>query len=115
MAGEIIVLDGNGRDEYNIALLFPIAAPEQVSGANVVPTPAPEAGSLLAQCLTTLEKDALNAGTLAYEIISFQKAAAATALELTARVQEIYTQRRGTFNAWYANRYQFVGTRRDAP
>ena len=114
MANEIVVLEGNGQGDYQLALLFPIAVPKQIGGTNVVPTPAPEAGTVLDLCLTTPEKAALNAGTLAVGFISIHKDPALSGAALTARLQEVYVAALAEFQAAYTARYQFVGTRRNA-
>jgi hypothetical protein len=110
MANEILVLEGRGNRAYEVCFLYPIGAPVQVNGANVVPTPAPTEG-LIAQALAPAEVSALAAGTLAYEVIEFRKDEGLTNQQLLARVREMYGIGLTRFTAAYAERYAHAGAR----
>ena len=96
MANEITVLESDGSFRFSLFLIFPIASPKQVSGANVVPTPAtnPDATSALptiaGQVLSTAEKAALDGGTAAYRVIQFRKDTSLTNAQLLALARQKY-------------------------
>lgn len=113
MAAEIKALDGNGAGEYRVLFLYPIAAPKQVGGSNVVPTPAPTEG-VIADLLSAGEVNALNTGTSAYEVINYGPSPTKTGAELVAELQTLYVDRKAAFDADYASRYKYIGTEVDA-
>lgn len=110
MANEIRILDGDGNLEYRVLFLFPIATPILVGGSNVVPTPTSGLDPLALAILTTNEENALNAGTSAYQTVTFRKDPALTNPQLATRMKEIYAAQKAVFDAAYTARYQHVGT-----
>lgn len=115
MANEITVLDGDGTDNnYNLLFLFPIATPKTAGGSNVVVTASSTLPALGAAILQQAEKDALNAGTSAFRLVSFKKDTSLTLQQLQTKVREIYAAQKTVFDAWYAQAYQHVGTRIDS-
>ena len=118
MADEILALERRGNRQ-NVLFLYPIAVPTQVGGSNVVPTPATvDAISVLPAVadavLTAQEKTDLDAGTSAYEAVSFRPSPSMTGPEILAQVQGQYADRLALFNATYAARYEFAGQRFNA-
>jgi hypothetical protein len=119
MADEILVLE-RSNERQSVFFLFPIAAPVQVSGANVVPTPATdELGAnvlpaIAEAVLTAQEKTDLDAGTLAYATTSFRPPPGATGGDILAKVQARYAVMLAEFNSDYAARYEFAGGRFNA-
>jgi hypothetical protein len=120
MANEITILEGNGSFRFGLFLIFPIASPQQVGGANVVPTPAtnddgtsalpPMADTVLAAA----EKAALDAGTAAYRVIQFRKDPTLTGAQLLALVRQKYAEEEADFSRWYSQTYLHAGQRLDA-
>lgn len=113
MANEIRILEGDGDNNYQVLFLFPIGTPRQVNGVNVVPTPATTLSGMAATvaALPTMDVTAaLNAGTMAYEIVSFRKDSAATNAQLIARLQAIYASKVVEAGRVYTLRYQHAGT-----
>ena len=120
MANEITTLEGDGSFRFSLFLIFPIASPKQVKGANVVPTPATDIDganalpSIADAVLTAAEKAALNDGTAAYRVIQFRKDASLTNAQLTALARQRYAEELAEFNRWYAQTYLHAGTRLSA-
>lgn len=119
MANEITVLEIDGR-RAQLLFLFPIPAPAQVGGVNIVPTPAtgPAGEDLLpghaTKILATAEKNDLDAGTLAFEVIGFVIGSGLTGQQLLARARAIYASRKAEFDSDYADRYSRLGQRFNA-
>ena len=113
MAAEIKALEGSADGLYNVAFLYPIAAPVQVDGSNVVPTPAPTEGPLAA-ILSVGEAGALNGGTAAYEVVQYGPAPEKTGAQMAAELRALYAERKAAFDAGYARRYKYIGTEIDA-
>lgn len=116
MANEILALEGDGDRAYTLLFLFPIAAPVQVtppggSAQNVVPTPSATLPPLAALLLSAAEKNALDAGTLAWQLTTFAPEAGLTGGPLVARVRELYAAQRTAYQAAYQARYRYIGQR----
>ena len=118
MANEILALEKRGARQH-VLFLFPVAAPIQIGGVNVVPTPATrDAVSVLPPIAETIftaqEKTDLDNGDLVFESISFRPVDGMTGPQVLAKVQALYATRLARFNATYADRYGFAGNRYDA-
>lgn len=120
MADEILVLEGDDDgSHYELLMLFPIAAPVQAGGTNVVPTPVPKDDDGLTPAypftlLTPTERAALDAGTLAYRLQRFGKVPGLTNPQLIELARSIYAAQATALAAAYAARYAHIGTRIDA-
>ncbi len=118
MAQEIIVLE-EIRNRVSVVFLYPIPSPATVAGQNVVPTPATDdqAASVLNWTLdlvlTAQEKTDLDAGTLAFENLSFRRDGDSNAA-LLARIQSRYASRSTGYASFYATQYAQTGERFDA-
>ncbi len=111
MADEILVLEGDRHERYQVLVLFPVATPAQAGGANVVPTPAAGLPAPVAALLTATERSALDNGTLAYRMVRISKDAGLSNAQLAARLQTVYAAQLADFNAEYATRYAHIDTR----
>jgi hypothetical protein len=111
MANEITVLEGDGEKSYTLLFLFPVAAPVQVAGANVVPTPSSALPEMAAAILTSGEKAALDAGTSMFSVVPFSPASGLTNPQLQTRVKAIYAEQQTEKNRWYQQAYKYAGTR----
>lgn len=110
MANEIGVVRVNDDNTLTLVFLYPIATPIQVGGQNVVPTPATSGGvsqldPVVDRMLTTLEKTALDTGTLAYEMFQYNYDPGATPAQSLAKAQALYARRLTEFNTRYQMRY----------
>lgn len=112
MADEILVLEGNARDVYQMIFFFPITSPR----AGYIPTPAPrdEAGALtgwgpLAQSRSAALIAALDSGATVYRSISFRKNVALTNPQLLTRIREIYAATKLDVEAVYVKASQHFG------
>lgn len=114
MADEILVLEGDRRERYRILMLFPIAAPAQAGGSNVVPSPSADLDVEVATLLTPAEVAALDGGTTAYRLVTMRKQSGLTGAQLATELRRIYATQLADFNAEYGVRYAHVGTRVDA-
>lgn len=114
MPDEITCLVGDGGNRYPLLFLIPIETPKQIAGANVVPTPSSGLDSTAAAILSQAEKDELDAGTLAFRVVTMGKDASLSAAELAAAVQERYAEAKQKFDEWYAAAYRHVGLRVNA-
>lgn len=114
MANEITVLERTGRRTLRALFLYPIPTPKQVGGQNVVPTPSAGLPDIAQAVLAQAEKDALDAGTAAWDAVTFHPAANQTNQERLAALRRIYASRQADFDADYQRRYQFAGLRFDA-
>lgn len=116
MANEITIMEGVSF-RFSLFLIFPIATPVQVGGANVVPTPAtdPDGNSALPpianSVLTIAEKTALDGGTAAYRVIQFRKDASLTNAQLLTLVRQKYAEELAKFNQQYTQTYRHAGLR----
>lgn len=111
MANEMTVLSGNGRGIYDVLFIFTIAAPKQIAGVNIVETPSSTLPKYAPEILTQAEKDALDAGTTAFDVIQFQKQSGLTGAQLTAQLREIFLAAETQFNADYNARHLHLATR----
>jgi hypothetical protein len=116
MANEITVLEGNGAEVYSMLFLYPIAAPKAINGTgvNVVPTPSSGLPYVATVKLSQAEKDALDAGTSAFEVTTFSRIAGMTTPQLIGLAQALYAARLAEFTARYTERYRYVGVRLNA-
>lgn len=113
MANEIVVLDKVG-DGYQLLFLYVIATPKQIAGANIAPTPSSQLPFIGAAVLNPPEKVALDAGTSAFEIITFIARNMSDA-DVQARARELYTKAKGAFLIRYREQFHaLVGTRINA-
>lgn len=108
MANEITVLESyDGGSNYNVLFIYPIATPVQIGNVNVIPTPSTSLPSGAAtQVLTNTEKNALDAGTTAFEVVQFQKDGTATPAQMLTRVKEIYGIKKTNYLAAYDAKYK---------
>jgi len=102
--------DDTDRVVTRIGLLFlyPVASPIQVGGTNVVPTPSNGLPEIGGRVLDQSEKDALDAGTWAFEVVSYTvrpEDQSMTNAQHLARAQEIYASRLATWLAAYDERW----------
>jgi hypothetical protein len=111
MANEITVLDGDSQREYRLLFLYPIAAPAQVGGSNIVVTPSATLPDYASSILTTQEKADLDGGTKAFEVITFRKDVGLTGPQLAAAARAKYATRRAEYLADYAVWFAHIGTR----
>lgn len=114
MANEITVGERTARNAMTLLFTFPIAAPKQVAGENVVVSPSAGLPTNVAGVISQAEKDAMDAGTLAFETISFQYDPEMSGPELLARARQIYASRLQAFSARYTARFQHTGSRFNA-
>ena len=116
MANEITALECSGEDQKSISVVFryDIPTPKQVGGSNVVLTPSAGLPDLAARVFTQAEKDALDAGTAAFEVKDFFDKTGLTGPQLVTRVKAAYATANAAFQAAYTARYRFAGTRVDA-
>ncbi len=124
MANEITALEQQsqpgGAVRIGLFFIYPISAPAQVGGSNVVPTPytvggLPAVPPIADAVITQPEKDSLDAGTSAFEGASFtDQTGLLTGAQMLARAQEVYTARKTAFDTEYVARYKFAGDRGDA-
>ena len=118
MTQEIIVLE-EVQNRVQVVFLYPIATPATVAGQNIVPTPATDElgvsvlGWTLDLVLTAQEKTDLDAGSLAFESLTFRRDGDSNAA-LLARVKARYAGRSAAFDSYYATRYAQAGQRFDA-
>lgn len=122
MANEPLVL-GRANGEWRVMFLFEPDPVKQVGGQNVVPTPAtrladdavtriPLLEDVAQKGLSQAEKNALDAGTLAYRVKSFRAPEGMNLVALAAKVVHDYnTVYIPLFDAWYADRYKRAGYR----
>ena len=116
MADEIIALEGKPKsNSYSLLMLFPIATPKQVNGANVVPTPQSELTTLEASLLTAGQKSALDAGTGVFQRTTIQVLENDTGPTLITKAQSKYTALAIQVSDEYDRRYKFTGSKVDAP
>lgn len=115
MANEITALTGDGRGGYSMLLLFPITTPAQFGtpAQNVVPTPSAALPPHADAILDATEKAALDAGTLAFRVVAFEKQGI-TGAALVTRVRQLYAAEQAAFNAWYQETFRHLGTRINA-
>lgn len=113
MANEITALEKSPDGTIAILFLYPIATPKVVGGQNVIPTPSAGLPPIAAAVLTAPEKAALDDGTSAFEVVSFQHQGIAGAV-LLAKVRSLYASRLSAAATRYATQYQFAGSRFDA-
>ena len=110
MANEICVVRATTRGTLTLAFLYPITVPVQINGANVVPTPATNGGvsvldPILESMLTAQEKTDLDAGTLAYEMVTYRYDPGASNAQALAKAQALYANRLSQFQTWYTTTY----------
>ena len=111
MANEITVLSGNGRGVFDVLFLYTITTPKQVGGVNVIETPSSTLPKFAPEILTQAEKDALDAGTTAFDVIQFQKQSGLTGAQQSAQLKEIFASAEARFNDDYNLRYLHLATR----
>ena len=111
MADEMLMLEGNRQERYQVLTLFPVATPAQAGGANVVPTPTAALPAEVAALITAAEQSGLDGGTLAYRVVAMKKAAGLTAAQLATELRRVYAQQLTDFNAENATRDAHIDTR----
>lgn len=109
MANEITVLQGDGGERYSFVFGFPIASPKQIGGSNIVVTPSADLPAIAATVFAQADKDALDAGTAAFEVASMSRDPSLTLADFKAAVQGYYARRQAAFNAAYASKYEYAG------
>ena len=114
MADEITILESDGSFRFRLCLIFPIASPAQVGGANVIPTPSVDLPTIANQLLSTVEKSTLDAGTTAFKVVQLRKDASLTNPQFEALAAQKYTEELTDFNRWYAQTYLHAGQRFNA-
>ena len=121
MADEILILEGDGGFHYDLLLIFPIASPAQIGipPANVVPTPTSVDGvsvlsATAAASLSQAERDAFDAGTSAFRVVSFPKNPNFNNPQLLVAVRAEYAAQLARFTRWYDQTYLHSGARFDA-
>jgi hypothetical protein len=125
MANEIRALAGDGNEGQRVLFLFPITAPQlktyqDAANAqrNVVPTPQSTLPSDVSSggFLTASELAQLDAGTLAFRVVTFTRTPDMdTNAKLAIRAKAIYAEELIAFNAWYTSSYRYVGSKVSYP
>ncbi len=126
MAQEMLVLNGvkDGTAEvFSVMFRYIIATPIQVNGTNVIPTPTTQLGEDQVTLIPTLPKEALDhnlipqatkdafdAGTQAWEVVSINRNAGDTVQNVLDRLQATYASRKTDFEAEYQLRWNRTGT-----
>ena len=126
MAQEMLVLNGtkDGTAEvFSVMFRFVIATPIVVNGTNVVPTPTTQLGDDQVTLIPTLPKEALDhdlipqatkdafdAGTQAWEVVSITRNEGDTIQEVLDRLQATYASRKSDFDTTYQLRWNRTGT-----
>ena len=118
MANEITVIDEgdvtNGKRLLNLLLIYPIDTPhEVVTGVNVVVTPSEGLPELVTAAVTQTEKDDLDSGDAAFEVINFRAPSGMTNPQILAKAQTVYATRKAAFEAKYTARFSRTGQRFD--
>jgi len=118
MANEITVVGGDGRQLLSLLLLYPIATPATYIDADsieqtIIETPSAGLPTIGAAILTIAEKAALDAGTLAFEVVPFGPDPGLNNPQLLASAQDLYARKRTAFELAYARRYWHLGDRFD--
>lgn len=114
MANEITALDGDGANRFRLLLLFPIAAPVEVGGSNVVQQPSAELPPLALAAIDGAEVTAIDDGTLGWRIIDFVKPPTLTNPQLIVEAQRIHAAQKLDHDAIYAQKYRHAGQRFNA-
>jgi hypothetical protein len=126
VANEIRVLEGDGRPDpsrapvYSVLFLFPIGTPKVAgppggSATNAVYTPSAGLTRYALQVTTAAERASMDAGTLAWRIVSFAKDPARTDPQLATDLQQMYAATLTAMTNDYNSRYQHLGTVLTAP
>jgi len=118
MANEIKVLEGSRDGLYQVLFLYPVPTPQTYTdGAGVqqtvVPTPAPTEGRV-SEMLGPGERNALDAGDAAYEVVTYGPDPAVSNADNVAALRRLYADRKAAFDADYQARFRFLGVEVDA-
>lgn len=115
MANEITKLDGDGGLKATLLFLYQITAPVYVidGGGNqtVIATPSTDLPEMAGLILTSAEKAELDAGTLAFEVVSLSVTDAKTGPELLVDARALYAKRKTRFVELLARKYNRAGLR----
>lgn len=122
MANEILILEeldrGEGRDrrrQYTAIFFYPIDPVIEVGSANVVAVPAPSSQmpALVQQfgLLSQTELDAVDAGRVAWEVVTLVQAEGESAAQLAARAQVAWEKREAEHVPSLRKRYARTGAR----
>lgn len=110
---DIIIGYGGSDNEFSVVFLYPISTPKQLPGTsvNVVPTPSSSMPADHRIFLDSAEIAALDAGTLAFDIITFTRNTQRSNADIIADLKTKYDAALAAKAAWYTERYRFAGTR----
>lgn len=116
MANEITSGPGDGKGNYPLLFIFPIATPIEWNGtaANVIPTPSANLPIWAVDIVTQTEKDSLDAGTSMFYVYSPFRTDGLTGPQMVAQAQALYAQVMTKALAKYENIYKYPGNRIDA-
>ena len=123
MANEIVVLEGDGADNFQVLFLYPIAVPATNNGTQVAPANSSFLQPSSALPLSALERlsageiTAIDAGDGAFEIFAFTKQAGLTDPQQSAMLKELYNGsaegpgKAARYATRYDEVYKHIGTR----
>lgn len=123
MANEIVVLEGDGADNFQVLFLYQIAAPATNGATQVAPAnssflqPSSALPLSALERLTAGEITAIDAGDGAFEILTFSKQSGLTGPQQSAILKELYNGSAegpgmaARYATKYGEVYKHIGTR----
>lgn len=123
MANEIVVLEGDGADNWQVLFLYPIPTPASNGGTQVAPAnssflqPSSALPASALELLSAGEITTIDAGDGAFEIFTFSKQAGLTDPQQSAQLRELYNGSvegpgmAARYATKYAEVYKHIGTR----
>lgn len=125
MANEIVVLEGDGADNFQVLFLYPIAVPATNGATQVAPANSSFLRPSSALPLSALERlsagqiTAIDAGNGGFELFTFRKQTGLTDPQQSAMLRELYNGsaegpgKAARYATKYSEVYKHIGTRID--